>query len=94
MSRWAGHFLRPGFLFYLAGGFGAGDGKLAAVAGLWVGPDPLGGFLLAMAVCASGLGLAGAVLRGSFLGRGPPVRLGHRAASRPGAHSRIGIPVW
>ena len=67
-----GAFLAVGFLFYLAGGFGAGDGKLAAVAGMWVGPDALGFFLLAMAACALGLTLIGLVLRGEFLRRGLP----------------------
>ena len=38
-----------GFLLYLGGGFGAGDAKLMAVAGLWVGLEHLGQFLLTLA---------------------------------------------
>ena len=67
-----GAFLAVGFVFYLTGGFGAGDGKLVAVAGMWVGPDTLGTFLLAMAACAFGLSLFGLVRRGEFLRRGLP----------------------
>ena len=67
-----GIFLAAGFLFYLLGGFGAGDGKLIAVAGMWIGPDAVGSFLLAMAVCAFGLSLFGIIHRGEFLRRGLP----------------------
>ena len=36
-----GVILIAGFALYLTGRFGGGDGKLLAVAGLWVGPSPL-----------------------------------------------------
>ena len=49
--------LAAGFAFYLSGRFGAGDGKLIAVAGLWIGPSDLSLFLLGMAVCAFALSL-------------------------------------
>jgi len=77
-SGWLAHLavggalLAASFLFYLIGGFGAGDGKLLAAAGLWVGPDPLGWFLLAMAGCAFALSLVGILLGGRFLRRGLP----------------------
>lgn len=64
--------LAAGFLFYVIGGFGAGDGKLVAVAGLWVGPGDLSSFLLAMAACAFALSLFGMIYRGEFLRRGLP----------------------
>ena len=67
-----GAFLAAGFLLYLAGGFGGGDGKLAAAAGLWVGPDPLDGFLLAMGMCALGLSVAAGALGKNFRRRGLP----------------------
>ncbi len=67
-----GAFLAAGFAFYLIGGFGAGDGKLVAAAGLWIGPDPLSRFLLAMAFCAMALSLVGALLGKEFLRRGLP----------------------
>ena len=45
--------LAAGFLLYLTGGFGAGDAKLIAVAGIWSGPgDGLGIFLLGLAACS------------------------------------------
>lgn len=44
--------LAGGFALYLTGSFGAGDGKLIAVAGLWAGPVDLGLFLLGVAACA------------------------------------------
>ena len=65
-------FLAAGFLLYLSGGFGAGDGKLVAVAGLWVGPGALGSFLMIMGVCALALSLFGIARRGEFLRRGLP----------------------
>ena len=43
--------LAGGFALYLAGGFGAGDAKLIAVAGVWAGPEGLGIFLIALAAC-------------------------------------------
>ena len=44
--------LAAGFALYLGGGFGAGDGKLIAVAGLWSGPADLGLFLFGLAASA------------------------------------------
>ena len=44
--------LAAGFALYLTGGFGAGDGKLIAVAGVWAGPADIGVFLLGVAACA------------------------------------------
>lgn len=45
--------LAAGFVLYLTGGFGAGDAKLIAVAGMWSGPGGgLGIFLLGLAVCS------------------------------------------
>ena len=42
-----------GFVLFLTGGFGAGDAKLIAVAGLWSGPGGgLGIFLLGLAACS------------------------------------------
>lgn len=67
-----GAFLLVGFLLYLVGGIGAGDGKLVGAAGLWVGPDALSAFLLAMAACALALSVVGAVRGGAFLRRGLP----------------------
>ena len=49
--------LAVGYVLYLGGGFGAGDAKLIAVAGLWAGPDHLGHFLLALAGAAFALSL-------------------------------------
>ena len=46
-----------GFALYLSRQFGAGDAKLLAVAGLWVGPAELSSFLLGLAVCALTLSL-------------------------------------
>lgn len=99
-AEWWGHvavggaFLAVGFLFYLAGGFGAGDGKLAAVAGLWVGPEPLGSFLLAMAACALGLGLTGAVVGGGFRRRGLPFAWAIAPPAILVLITRTGIHVW
>ena len=42
-----------GFVLWLGGKFGAGDSKLLAVAGLWVGPDDLDVFAFALAACAA-----------------------------------------
>ena len=44
--------LAAGFALYLTGGFGAGDGKLIAVAGIWIGPADLSLFLLGLAAGA------------------------------------------
>ena len=49
--------LAGGFVLYLSGRFGAGDGKLIAVAGLWIGPAELSLFLLGLAACAFALSL-------------------------------------
>ena len=49
--------LAAGFALYLGGGFGAGDAKLIAVAGVWAGPTHLGHFLLALAGTALALSL-------------------------------------
>ena len=89
-----GAFLAGGFLFYLAGGFGAGDGKLAAVAGLWVGPEPLGAFMLAMAVCALTLSLVGVLRRGRFLRRGLPFAWAIAPPAIAVLITRTGLPDW
>ena len=52
-----GVLLAAGFALYLSGRFGAGDGKLIAVAGLWIGPADLSVFLLGLAACAFALSL-------------------------------------
>ena len=49
--------LAAGFALYLGGRFGAGDGKLIAIAGLWIGPADLGFFLLGLGACALALSL-------------------------------------
>ena len=49
--------LAAGFALFLSGGFGAGDGKLIAVAGLWVGPADLSLFLFTLAAGALALSL-------------------------------------
>ena len=49
--------LAAGFALYLTGRFGAGDGKLIAVAGIWIGPTDLSLFLLGLAACAFALSL-------------------------------------
>ena len=49
--------LVAGFAFWLAGGFGAGDAKLIAVAGLWVGPADLSLYLIGLAACAFALSM-------------------------------------
>ena len=49
--------LAGGYLLFLGGRFGAGDGKLVAVAGLWVGPGDLALFLLGLGGCALALSL-------------------------------------
>ena len=53
--------LAIGFALYLTGGFGAGDAKLMAVAGLWAGPGDLSAFLLGLAACAFILSLFAAL---------------------------------
>ena len=47
--------LAAGFVLYLRGSFGAGDVKLAAVAGMWIGPTHLSLFLLGLGACALAL---------------------------------------
>ena len=47
--------LAAGYGLYLGGGFGAGDGKLIAVAGLWIGPADLSLFLFGVGACALAL---------------------------------------
>ena len=49
--------LAAGFALYLSGRFGAGDGKLIAVSGLWIGPTDLSLFLFGLAACALALSL-------------------------------------
>ena len=49
--------LAAGFVLYLSGRFGAGDSKLIAVAGMWIGPTDLSVFLLGLAACAFALSL-------------------------------------
>ena len=49
--------LGAGFVLYLGGGLGAGDGKLMAVAGVWAGAHGLVQFLAGLAVGAFALGL-------------------------------------
>ena len=49
--------LSLGFALYLSGRFGAGDGKLIAVAGLWAGPADLSVFLFGLAAGAFALAL-------------------------------------
>lgn len=46
-----------GFVLFLMGMLGAGDGKLMAAAALWVGPAGVGSFLFGMGVLGLGLGL-------------------------------------
>ena len=47
--------LAAGVALYSSGRFGAGDAKLMAVAGLWIGPADLSFFLLGLAACAFAL---------------------------------------
>lgn len=47
--------LGAGFVLYLSGRFGAGDAKLMAAAGVWVGPGDLSLFLFGLAGCAFAL---------------------------------------
>ncbi len=49
--------LAVGFVLYLMGALGAGDGKLMAAAGLWVGPAHVGSFLVGVGLLGLGLGL-------------------------------------
>ena len=49
--------LAAGFALYLGGRFGAGDAKLAAVAGLWTAPADLSLFLFGFGALALALGL-------------------------------------
>ena len=46
-----------GFVLFLMGVLGAGDGKLMAVAALWVGPAGVGSFLFGVGLLGLGLGL-------------------------------------
>ena len=48
-------FLAGGFALYLTGGFGAGDGKLIAVTGIWIGPADLSPYLFGLGACAFAL---------------------------------------
>ena len=50
-----GVLLAAGFVLYLTGCFGAGDGKLLAASGLWVGPADLSLFLFGMGGCTLAL---------------------------------------
>ena len=50
-------FLAGGFALYLTGGFGAGDGKLIAVTGIWIGPADLSPYLLGLGACALAMSL-------------------------------------
>ena len=47
--------LAAGFALYLSGRFGAGDAKLIAVIGMWIGPADLSLFLLGLAASAFAL---------------------------------------
>ncbi|MCY4488413.1 MAG: prepilin peptidase [Deltaproteobacteria bacterium] len=49
--------LALGFGLFLIGALGAGDGKLLAAAGLWIGPAGVGSFLLGVGLLGVGLGL-------------------------------------
>ena len=49
--------LAVGFALFLMGVLGAGDGKLMAAAGLWVGPASMGSFLVGVGLLGLGLGL-------------------------------------
>ena len=51
--------LAAGFMLYLTGRFGAGDSKLLAVAGIWIGPSlvNLSLFFCSLAVCSFALSM-------------------------------------
>lgn len=49
--------LLVGFVLFVLDGLGGGDGKLMAVAGLWVGPHDLTLFLLGLGLLGLGLAL-------------------------------------
>ena len=49
--------LLVGFILFALGGLGGGDGKLMAVAGLWVGPYEIAFFLVGLGLLALGLAL-------------------------------------
>ena len=49
--------LLVGFTLFAFGGFGGGDGKLMAVAGLWVGPHDLTLFLVGLGLLSLSLAL-------------------------------------
>ncbi len=49
--------LLVGFGLFVAGALGGGDGKLLAVAGLWIGPFDISLFLVGMGLLSLGLGL-------------------------------------
>ncbi len=49
--------LLVGFVLFALGGLGGGDGKLMAVAGLWVGPYDITFFLVGLGLLALGLAL-------------------------------------
>ena len=89
-----GACLAAGFLCYLIGGVGAGDGKLFAVAGMWVGPDALSSFLMTMAVCALALSMVAIIWRGEFLRRGLPFAWAIAPPAILVLISRTGLLVW
>ena len=47
--------LLVGFVLFMLGGLGGGDGKLMAVAGLWVGPYDMSFFLVGLGLLSFGL---------------------------------------
>ena len=49
--------LAVGFVLFLMGALGGGDGKLMAAAGLWIGPFEIGGFLFGVGLLGLALGL-------------------------------------
>ena len=52
-----GVLLAVGFALFLPGMLGAGDGKLMAAAGLWIGPAGVGSFLVGVGLLGLGLGI-------------------------------------
>ncbi len=62
MPLWAyiatgGVLLVLGFGLFLMGALGAGDGKLMAVAGLWIGPTDISTFLFGVGLLGMAIGL-------------------------------------
>ncbi len=49
--------LALGFVLFLMGALGAGDGKLMAAAGLWIGPADISSFLFGTGLLGLGLAL-------------------------------------